>query len=203
MWMPTQVILPPYVAVLLKPRSATAEFVGLLPGDLNNFADQTGFADDLFHRQIARLIAHRQHHAERDLLRSTASPHCAQTRFIDGERFLRHDVDFPFRRFDDCAGALAVIVRDGDDVELFLVEHLAPVRILFRRREFRLLLARAVPVGDNLHIGQAIERRENLARVTFESEDGDADFFGSRTGSAAAAKAAGASKMARRERSRI
>ena len=40
-----------------------------------------------------------------------------------------------------------------------------------------MLLPGAIPIGDDLHIGQTVERRENLGRVTLESEDGDTDFL--------------------------
>ena len=49
----------------MEPRRAATEFVGFLPGDLQNLADLT-FADDLFQGQESRLISHGQQHPERD-----------------------------------------------------------------------------------------------------------------------------------------
>ncbi len=65
------------------------------------------------------------------LFRSTLATDSVQASLVDGQRLFGEDVDLSFGGFDDGFCAFAVVVRDGDNIQFFVVEHRTPVVYCF------------------------------------------------------------------------
>ncbi len=160
---------------LLEPLGALAHFVRFLRRDLRHFPDLARGHQPL-HRRIWWIEAQRQKRREGRRRTFDCLADAREFFHVDGERLLRHERQLAFGARQNRSGPLAVVIADGDHVELLRIEHAPVIRVSVLIGEP--LQPRGVRVGDSgeLDVREPLQMAQDLAGMAVQSDHAKPQF---------------------------